>query len=307
MHSTSIKYEVTNAQFARFLNTLRRNNSTDGYGWIDLRSLACLTEKASGTNRARSGFESHPVGLVSWYGARDYAEFVGKRLPTEAEWGKATRGGQEGMTYPWGSHNGKGMANYDQAGGRPRQNRVTGGVGFDLEISGEVSGRRYRLGKPIQTKGKQGGGVQLSFKVRPDRTVYDVRIKPGRRTTVGEVRLKEQARRYIERIRFDTLPKNVPQVDQSGEIFINFTTPRFRKPVGSYPANGYGLYDMGGNVAKWCADVYDSVSSSENRVLHGGFWLDAQEKLRCASRVPGVPHGMSMDIGFRCAKDAKNQ
>lgn len=104
------------------------------------------------------------------------------------------------------------------------QSRVTDGVGFELEISGEVSGRGYRLGKPIQTQGKQGGGVQLSFKVRPDGTVYDVRVKPGFLTTVGEVRLKEQAKRYVERIRFNTLPKTVPQINQSGEIFINFTT-----------------------------------------------------------------------------------
>ena len=104
------------------------------------------------------------------------------------------------------------------------QNRVTDGVGFEFEISGEVSGRGYRLGKPIQTQGKQGGGVQISFKVRPDGTVYDVRVKPGFLTTVGEVRLKEQAKRYVERIRFNTLPKKVPQIDQSGEIFINFTT-----------------------------------------------------------------------------------
>ena len=104
------------------------------------------------------------------------------------------------------------------------QGRVTDGVGFEFEISGEVSGRGYRLGKPIQTEGKQGGGVQISFKVRPDGTVYDVRVKPGFLTTVGEVRLKEQAKRYVERIRFNTLPKKAPQVDQSGEIFINFTT-----------------------------------------------------------------------------------
>lgn len=104
------------------------------------------------------------------------------------------------------------------------QSRVTDGVGFELEISGEVSGRGYRLGKPIQTQGKQGGGVQLSFKVRPDGTVYAVRVKPGFLTTVGEVRLKEQAKRYVERIRFNTLPKTVPQINQSGEIFINFTT-----------------------------------------------------------------------------------
>ena len=104
------------------------------------------------------------------------------------------------------------------------QNSVTDGVGFEFEISGEVSGRGYRLGKPIQTQGKQGGGVQISFKVKPDGTVYEVRVKPGFLTTVGEVRLKEQAKRYVERIRFNTLPKTVPQVNQSGEIFINFTT-----------------------------------------------------------------------------------
>ena len=104
------------------------------------------------------------------------------------------------------------------------QSSVTDGVGFEFEISGEVSGRGYRLGKPIQTQGKQGGGVQLSFKVKPDGTVYDVRVKPGFLTTVGEVRLKEQAKRYVERIRFNALPKTVPQISQSGEIFINFTT-----------------------------------------------------------------------------------
>lgn len=104
------------------------------------------------------------------------------------------------------------------------QSSVTDGVGFEFEISGEVSGRGYRLGKPIQTPGKQGGGVQISFKVKPDGTVYDARVKPGFLTTVGEVRLKEQAKRYVERIRFNTLPKTVPQIDQSGEIFINFTT-----------------------------------------------------------------------------------
>ena len=73
-------------------------------------------------------------------------------------------------------------------------------------------------------KASKADGVQLSFKVRPDGTVYDVRVKPGFLTTVGEVRLKEQAKRYVERIRFNALPKTAPQINQSGEIFINFTT-----------------------------------------------------------------------------------
>jgi hypothetical protein len=102
--------------------------------------------------------------------------------------------------------------------------RLTGGVGYEVSISGEVSGRGFALGNPLQTEGKQGGGVQLSFKVRPDGTVFDVRIKPGPKTTIGEVRLKEKARAYVENIRFGALPKNIPQVVQTGEIFINFTT-----------------------------------------------------------------------------------
>ena len=103
-----------------------------------------------------------------------------------------------------------------------KTNLITEGVPY--EISGEVSGRAVISGleKPLQSKGKQGGGVHLSFKVRPDGSVFSVQIKPGR-TTIGEVRLKERARRYVEQIRFSALPKNVSQVVQSGEIFINFT------------------------------------------------------------------------------------
>jgi hypothetical protein len=107
----------------------------------------------------------------------------------------------------------------------PGPNAVTGGSGDGpIRITGEVSGRGYQLGEPLRTEGKQGGSVQLAFKVKPDGSVFDVRIKPGPLTTIGEVRLKERAKRYVESIRFDPLPENVRQVNQSGEIFIDFTT-----------------------------------------------------------------------------------
>lgn len=189
-------YEVTNAQYRKFTNATGHKAPKLKYYWND----------------SRINSPDQPVVGVSWHDAKAYCDWAGKRLPTEAEWEKAARGGLVGKKYPWGDNITHDDANYD-----------------DTYTDGE------------------------------DRWEYSA-------------------------------------------------------PVGSFAPNGYGLYDMAGNVREWCADWFDYYSSSPGRnptgpssrtrrVLRGGSWVNQTDFLRVAYRFLYTPTGTEAGIGFRCVAD----
>lgn len=193
------KYEVTVGQYKAFI----RATGHKPPDWSEVTK--------------HSPTDQHPMIYVGWHDAMAYSIWAGKRLPTEAEWEYAARGGLVGKVYPWGNTIDSNKANYGE--------------------------------------------------------------------NVGK------------------------------------TTP-----VGRYGANGYGLYDMGGNVWEWCLDEYDknfyanspranpiagatSIKQILNKytrvksnILRGGSWDHTAYYVRIAYRGYQAPAVTSNNLGFRCAR-----
>ena len=109
-------YEVTNAQFKAFVDANPEWSKEN----IPSKFHNGNYLKLWNGNDYPEGKGNHPVVYVSWYTAMAYAKWVGKRLPTEAEWEKAARGGVVGKRYVWGDSRDPSKANYGYYGRHTR-------------------------------------------------------------------------------------------------------------------------------------------------------------------------------------------
>ncbi len=113
------KFKVTNGEFKQFIDAGGYSTqglwSPAGWSWRTANAVSQPLFWGDPSYRSGPSYPGFPVIGVSWYEADAYARFVGKRLPTEAEWEKGARG-TDGRTYPWGEGISGARANYSNSG-----------------------------------------------------------------------------------------------------------------------------------------------------------------------------------------------
>ena len=180
--------EVTNAEYAEFCRTTER----------DLPEFWGIDELRSGP-----GYPDHPVVGVTWHDALAFCEWRGMRLPTEAEWEYAARGGLEGKKWPWGDEIDSGKANFNpsegQADGQHLGGALPGREPCGRRLLGYLAGglfhaqrlRSVRHGREHRRVGRRlvrPGFLRREPGREPDGTRKEqVPVGAGRRLALGPV------------------------------------------------------------------------------------------------------------------------
>lgn len=128
-------HPVTNEQFVRFLTVM--GGEKDAYHRDLIRLRDSRLKRSGGKLSIESGYHRHPVVGVTWYGAAAYSKWVGRRLPTEAEWEIAASGAGAEWPYPTGENVDKALANYFSADTTPAGSHPPNALGL-YDIAGNV-------------------------------------------------------------------------------------------------------------------------------------------------------------------------
>ncbi len=107
------KYEITNAEFALFLNAekIGIDGTYQGKQLINVSSTDLQVEYTSEVWNPKSGKENYPMVMVSYYGADEFCKWMGGKLPTETEWTFTAKGGRKSNNYIYSGSN-----NLDEVG-----------------------------------------------------------------------------------------------------------------------------------------------------------------------------------------------